>query len=151
MNHSHDQPRSRHDGTVSQTVRETYTALKPLLVLVGPTAIGKSRVAVDVARFLNAEIVTADSTQVYRGMNVGTDTPSETERQGIPHRLINLVDPDEPFNAGEFCRHATREITRLHERGRLPFCRRRLRALRAGVVTWVMRDSSRRSFASSLT
>lgn len=121
MNHSHDQLRSRHDDAVSQTVRETCPALKPLLVLVGPTAIGKSRVAVDVAKFLNAEILTADSTQVYRGMNVGTDTPSETERQGVPHRLINLVDPDEPFNAGEFRRHATREITRLHERGRLPF------------------------------
>ena len=121
MNHSHNQPRSRHNGAVSQTLRETYTALKPLIVLVGPTAIGKSRVAVDVAKSLNAEILTADSTQVYRGMNIGTDTPSETERQRVPHRLINLVEPDEPFNAGEFRRHATREIMRLHERGRLPF------------------------------
>lgn len=121
MNHSPDQPRSPHHGPVSQTVGARDTALKPLLVLVGPTAIGKSRVAVDVAQCLNAEILTADSTQVYRGMNVGTDTPSETERQGVPHRLINLVDPDEPFNAGEFRRHATREIMRLHERGRLPF------------------------------
>ena len=121
MNHSHDQPRPRHHGPVSQTLGEIDTALKPLLVLVGPTAIGKSRVAVAVAKFLNAELLTADSTQVYRGMNVGTDTPSETERQGVPHRLINLVDPDEPFNAGEFRRHATREIMRLHERGRLPF------------------------------
>ena len=121
MNHSHDQPRSRHNGAVSQTLRETYTALKPLIVLVGPTAIGKSRVAVDVAKSLNAEILTADSTQVYRGMNIGTDTPSETERQRVPHRLINLVEPDEPFNAGEFRRYATREIMRLYERGRLPF------------------------------
>ena len=121
MNHSHNQPRSRHNGAVSQTLRETYTALKPLIVLVGPTAIGKSRVAVDVAKSLNAEILTADSTQVYRGMDIGTDTPSETERQRVPHRLINLVEPDEPFNAGEFRRHATREIMRLYERGRLPF------------------------------
>lgn len=93
---------------------------QPLVVLVGPTAIGKSRVAVEVAQALGTEILTADSTQVYRGMNVGTDTPSEEDRQGVPHRLIDLVEPDESFNAGAFRLRALPEVSRLHEKGLLP-------------------------------
>ena len=99
---------------------EASIASQPLVVLVGPTAIGKSRIAVEVAQALGTEILTADSTQVYRGMNIGTDTPSEEERQGVPHRLIDLVEPDEPFNAGEFRRQALPEISRLYEKGLLP-------------------------------
>lgn len=95
-------------------------ASQPLVVLAGPTAIGKSRIAIEVAQALGTEILTADSTQVYRGMNIGTDTPSEEERQGVPHRLIDLVEPDEPFNAGEFRRQALPEISRLYEKGLLP-------------------------------
>lgn len=121
MKPSHDQRVSCKEGTASRALREAYTAFKPLIVLVGPTAIGKSRIAVHVAKALHTEIVTADSTQVYRGMNIGTDTPSDAERHQVPHRLINLVEPDEPFNAGAFRRHAVREITRLYEQGRLPF------------------------------
>ena len=103
-----------------RTLVESSTALQPLVVLVGPTAIGKSRIAIDVAQALGTEILTADSTQVYRGMNIGTDTPSEEDRQRVPHRLIDLVEPDEPFNAGEFRRRALREISRLYEKGLLP-------------------------------
>ena len=99
---------------------ETYASLRPLVVLVGPTAIGKSRIAIEVAQALGTEILTADSTQVYRGMNVGTDTPSEEDRQRVPHRLIDLVEPDEPFNVGEFRRLALREISRLYEKSLLP-------------------------------
>ncbi len=96
------------------------STLKPLVVLVGPTAIGKSRIALEVARALGTEIITADSTQVYRGMNIGTDTPPEADRRDVPHRVIDVVDPDEPFNAGEFRRHALPAIERLHTQGRLP-------------------------------
>lgn len=103
-----------------RAVTESSPALKPLVVLVGPTAIGKSRLAIEVALALGTEIVTADSTQVYRGMNIGTDTPSDADRQGVPHRVIDVVEPDEPFNAGEFRRRALRAITRLHDQGRLP-------------------------------
>lgn len=99
---------------------EASIASQPLVVLVGPTAIGKSRIAIEVAQALGTEILTADSTQVYRGMNIGTDTPSEEERQGVPHRLIDLVEPDEPFNVGEFRRQALPEISRLYEKGLLP-------------------------------
>jgi len=95
-------------------------AALPVVFLVGPTAIGKSRVAILVAQALRTEILTADSTQVYRGMDIGTDKPRPEERGGVPHRLIDLVPPDEPFNAGQFCRAALREISRLHAEGRIP-------------------------------
>ena len=116
-------PPSEHRLSSNQGIRslgEVPTALQPLVVLVGPTAIGKSRIAIEVAQALGTEILTADSTQVYRGMNIGTDTPSEEDRQRVPHRLIDLVEPDAPFNAGEFRRLALREIVRLYEKGLLP-------------------------------
>lgn len=96
------------------------TALKPLVAIVGPTAVGKSQVAVLVAKALGTEVLTADSRQVYRGMDIGTDKPSVDERQGVPHRLIDLVDPDQPFNTGEFRRLAIAEIERLHRAGKVP-------------------------------
>ena len=97
-----------------------FTAAKPLVALVGPTAVGKSHVAILVAKALETEVLTADSRQVYRGMDIGTDKPTAAERQGVPHRLIDLVDPDQPFNTGEFRRHALAEIARLHHEGKLP-------------------------------
>jgi tRNA dimethylallyltransferase len=92
----------------------------PVIFLVGPTAIGKSRVAILVARALKTEILTADSTQVYRGMDIGTDKPGPADRGDVPHRLIDLAAPDEPFNTGQFRRAALREIGRLHAEGRVP-------------------------------
>lgn len=94
--------------------------LKPLIVVVGPTAIGKSRIAIQVAKAMETEILTADSRQVYRGMDIGTDKPTMVEREGVPHRLIDLVDPDQPFNVGDYRRQAVVEIDRLHRAGRIP-------------------------------
>ena len=93
---------------------------KPVVVMVGPTAVGKSRVAVEVAKAFETEVLTADSRQVYRGMDVGTDKPVPAERQGVPHRLIDLVNPDESFNAGLYRRQALDEIERLYRDRRLP-------------------------------
>jgi tRNA dimethylallyltransferase len=95
-------------------------ALKPVVVLVGPTAIGKSRVAIEMARKMGAEVLTADSRQVYRGMDIGTDKPTIAERQGVPHQLIDLVNPDQLFNVGDYRRHAVQEISRLHQQGKIP-------------------------------
>src|SRR5207245_1896392 len=92
----------------------------PVVFLVGPTAIGKSRVAVHVAKALGTDILTADSTQVYRGMDIGTDKPTPAECEGVPHRLLDLVEPEEPFNVGLYRRLAVQEIARLHGEGRLP-------------------------------
>jgi tRNA dimethylallyltransferase len=107
---------TQHSGLSTQH----WQAAKPLVVIVGPTAVGKSHIAILVAKALGTEVLTADSRQVYRGMDIGTDKPSEAERQGVPHRLIDLVDPDEPFNTGEFRRLAVAEISRLHRAGQVP-------------------------------
>ena len=99
---------------------ETQVRCKPVVVIVGPTAAGKSRVAVEVAKAFETEVLTADSRQVYRGMDVGTDKPVPEERQGVAHRLIDLVNPDESFNAGLYRRQALDEIERLYRDCRLP-------------------------------
>lgn len=93
---------------------------RPLLVLVGPTAVGKSEIAVRLAAAFETEVLTADSRQVYRGMDIGMDKPSLEQRCGVPHRLIDVVDPDQPFNAGMFRRQALGEIERLYREQKLP-------------------------------
>lgn len=99
---------------------ELQVSSRPVVVIVGPTAVGKSRVAVEVAKVFETEVLTADSRQVYRGMDVGTDKPALQERQAVPHRLIDLVNPDESFNAGLYRRQAIDEIERLYGDHRLP-------------------------------
>jgi tRNA dimethylallyltransferase len=92
----------------------------PLVVLLGPTASGKSRVAVQVAKHLGTDVLAADSRQAYRGMDLGTDKPTMEERQGVPHRLIDLADPDQTFNTGWYRRAALAEIARLYASRRVP-------------------------------
>ncbi|MBI2874180.1 MAG: tRNA (adenosine(37)-N6)-dimethylallyltransferase MiaA [Firmicutes bacterium] len=91
-----------------------------LLVIVGPTAVGKSRVAVEIARRMRGEIISADSMQVYRGLDIGTAKPTLAERQGIPHHLIDLVEPDDDFTVVDFQRLAGEVIERTASIGRLP-------------------------------
>jgi tRNA dimethylallyltransferase len=99
---------------------ETHVRFKPVVVIVGPTAVGKSRIAIEVAKAFETEVLTADSRQVYRGLDIGTDKPLPEERQAVPHRLIDLVNPDESFNAGLYRRQAVDEIERLYRDRRLP-------------------------------
>lgn len=94
--------------------------MPPLLVLVGPTAVGKSAIAVELALTLNGEVVTADSMQVYRGMNIATAKPTLTEQRGIPHHMIDVVDPGQPFNVARYRSMARQVISEVHERGNLP-------------------------------
>ena len=93
---------------------------KPLIVLVGPTAVGKSAAAVRLALKLRSEIISADSRMVYRGMNIGTAKPRPAERAGIVHHLIDSVAPDEPFSAGRFKTLAAGVIERLHDEEKIP-------------------------------
>ncbi|MGB4888602.1 MAG: isopentenyl transferase family protein, partial [Nitrospira sp.] len=99
---------------------ESQRASRPLVLLVGPTAVGKSEIGLRLAHALDTDVLTADSRQVYRGMDIATDKPTPEQRQGVPHRLIDVVDPDEPFNAGQYRRLALQEIQRLYGAGRLP-------------------------------
>jgi tRNA dimethylallyltransferase len=94
---------------------------KPLIVLLGPTAVGKTGIAVPVAQALGTDILTADSRQVYRGMDIGMDKPKLVERGGVAHRLIDVIDPADAFNVGQYRRLALAEIGRLHGEGRVAF------------------------------
>jgi tRNA dimethylallyltransferase len=94
--------------------------LRPVVAVIGPTAVGKSEIAIQIANALGSDILTADSRQVYRGMDIGTDKPSVADRLGVTHRLIDLVEPDQPFNAGMFRRQAIVEIDRLYRERKLP-------------------------------
>jgi tRNA dimethylallyltransferase len=101
-------------------VSDLIRARRPLVVLLGPTAAGKSQLAVPLARHLGTEVLTADSRQVYRGMDIGTDKPTVEERQNVPHRLIDLLEPDAVVNAGWYRQQALIEIDRLYEARQLP-------------------------------
>jgi len=92
----------------------------PLLVIVGPTGSGKTDTAVGVAKALGGEIVTADSMQVYRGMDIGTAKPTPEEQQGIPHHLIDVVNPDEEFSVTEYVALADQAIAEIVARGHVP-------------------------------
>jgi len=88
--------------------------------LVGPTAVGKTAVALALAEPLGAEIVNADSLQVYRELNIGTAKPTLTERARVPHHLLDLVDPPEPYDAARYCREGREVLAGLARRGAPP-------------------------------
>ena len=92
----------------------------PLIVIVGPTAVGKTSLALRLGQTLDAEVVSADSRQVYRGMDIGTAKPTLEERRLVPHHLIDVVDPDEPFGLAQYQTMAYAAIDDVLARGRLP-------------------------------
>jgi tRNA dimethylallyltransferase len=92
----------------------------PIIVIAGPTASGKTILALDVAEQVHGEIVSADSRQIYRGMDIGTAKPTPEEQKRVPHHLIDVVDPDEPYNAGIYARQARGVIEEVIQRGCLP-------------------------------
>ena len=89
-----------------------------ILVIAGPTASGKSALALELARRLDGEIVSADSMQVYRGMDIGTAKPTPEQRAEIPHHLLDVADPDQPFSAADFAGAADTAIRDIGSRGR---------------------------------
>ena len=92
----------------------------PLLVVIGPTASGKSALALRLAEELNGEILSGDSMQVYRGMDIGTAKPTAGERVRVPHHLIDILDIDAAFSAADFVGLATAAARDVCRRGRLP-------------------------------
>ena len=96
--------------------------VKPkLLVLIGPTAVGKTKLSLDLAKAWNAEIISGDSIQVYRGMDIGTAKIKPEEREGITHHLIDICDPLHAFSVAEFQERCAALIPAITERGKLPF------------------------------
>ena len=103
------------------TLKQEETAEKiPLIVVAGPTASGKTALAVELAKRLLGEIVSADSMQIYKGLPVGTAQPSLQEQKGIPHHLIGFLSPSETFSAAQYVERASACIADIRRRGRIP-------------------------------
>lgn len=97
----------------------TDTAL-PLVILTGPTAVGKSELSLSLAKAIDGEIISADSMQVYRGMDVGSAKLMPSEQQGVPHHLLDILDPEEEFNVVLFQRLAAQAVRDICQRGHIP-------------------------------
>ena len=99
---------------------EASDSREPLLLVVGPTASGKSRLGLEVAEAVRGEIISADAFAVYRGLDIGTDKPNQEVRRRVRHHLIDVVDPTQRFSAGAFVEAATEAIRKIRERGNTP-------------------------------
>lgn len=93
---------------------------QPLIIITGPTAVGKTALSVETALKLDGEIISADSMQVYRGMDIGTAKIKEEEKKGVPHHLIDIINPDEEFNVTIFKDMAKKCIDDISSRGKIP-------------------------------
>lgn len=94
---------------------------KKLVVIVGPTAVGKTALSIKLCRKYNGEVISGDSMQVYKGLDIGTAKVSKAEREGVPHHLIDIKDPSEPFSVAEFKERCEPLIEQINAAGRLPF------------------------------
>ena len=92
------------------------TKLPPLVAIIGPTAVGKTEISIHLAQRLNGEIISADSRLVYRGMDIGTAKPSLEDRARVPHHLIDVTEPENPWSLVVFRRAAHEEIDEVHLR-----------------------------------
>ena len=93
---------------------------KPILIIAGPTAVGKTDASLLLAQRLGAEIVSADSMQIYRSMNIGTAKPSAEERRLVYHHMIDIVAPDQPYSVGDYLRDARAAIDGILSSGGVP-------------------------------
>lgn len=96
------------------------TAPVPVAAVVGPTATGKTHLAVELALRFSGEVISADSMQIYRGLDIGTAKPTLEEMQGVPHYLVGFLDPSQPFSVAEYVRLASEAAADIRKRGKLP-------------------------------
>lgn len=93
----------------------------PLVVIAGPTAVGKSEIAVELALRFNGEIISADSVQLYKYFNIGAAKLTKEEQKGIPHHLFDILEPDQAFSVADYQKLARQKIQEINDRGKLPF------------------------------
>jgi len=94
--------------------------VKKVIIIAGPTAVGKTDLTLSLAEKLNSEIISADSMQIYRGMDIGSAKPTQEEMKGIPHHLIDCADPKEPFSVSDYRKSAFEAIDALLQKGKTP-------------------------------
>ncbi len=104
-----------------QSPEEHPSPRPPLIVILGPTAVGKTEIAIILAERMKGEIVSADSRQFYRGMDIGTAKPSPEQRARVVHHLIDIADPDQTLSLGVFQKIVYQTVQNIHARGKLPF------------------------------
>lgn len=92
----------------------------PLIVIAGPTASGKTKLAVEVSKIYGGEVISADSMQVYKGMSIATAKPSIEEMQGIPHHLLDFLEPETPFSVADYVKLAQKAVSDIYSRGNIP-------------------------------
>jgi len=103
---------------IHEPTPEELAALPRIIAIAGPTGVGKTRLSLALANLLDAEIVNLDSVQIYRGLDIGSAKASEEERAGIPHHLLDCLEPDEPHNVGDYKDRAMGVIGEIHARGK---------------------------------
>lgn len=91
-----------------------------MIVLIGPTAVGKTRLSIELAKKFNGEIISGDSMQIYKGMDIGTAKITREEMEGVPHHLIDIKEPDESFSTAEFQELVRKKISEISSRGKMP-------------------------------
>ncbi len=96
--------------------------MKPVIIILGATAVGKTELSLDIAEKLGGEILSIDSRLFYRGMDIGTAKPSQAELARVPHHFIDIANPDEDWNIGRFQKEAKEKIVEIHAGGKLPIC-----------------------------
>ena len=120
------------------------TIARPVVVLIGPTAIGKTELSLELCEAFNCEIISVDSMQVYRYMDIGTAKIPEAERRSIPHHLIDIVNPDEHYDAGRYANDCLQAVKDIHDRSAIPLLTGGtglyLRALKNGLCTLAPRN-----------
>ena len=92
----------------------------PLIIIVGPTASGKTSLSIEIAKKLNTEIVSADSMQLYKYMDIGTAKPTKEEMQGIPHHIMDEIDPSVNFSVAQYAELAHKYIAEIYKKGKIP-------------------------------
>lgn len=101
-------------------MKDLEQANNKLLVIIGPTAVGKTKLSIEMAKRFNGEIISGDSMQVYKGMDIGTAKITRDEMEGIPHYLLDIKEPNESFSAADFQEQANHVIADIQKRGKLP-------------------------------
>ena len=114
------QTSGRNFGHIPPPDGSTPDTRPPLVIIAGPTAVGKSEAAVELALRIHGSVISADSMQVYRGMDIGTAKISPEQRKGIPHYLIDLIDPRETWNVVRFQQEARKALAEIYGEGRIP-------------------------------
>ena len=121
---------------------------KPLIILTGPTAVGKTAASIGLAKAVGGEIISADSMQVYKEMDIGSAKITPEEMEGVPHHLVDVLEPEEEFNVVRFQELAKEAMKGIYERGHIPIVLRKMRQITHTGKNW---SSSRRKKEKSIS